>query len=146
MARGRGFAGGPPKAPAYDYVRRTYGVDPKVGARVRHTETHRYGVIARERPSLGHYVMVRFDGETRPAPCHPTALAYDADNQHDDHCRLTADGRNWRILSMNTTFGGPICYVADEWSGERNSLDLRAVDWPAYLAMAERMMAERWPS
>lgn len=64
---------------AYDYVKRMYGVDPIVGARVRHTElqgARSFGTIAREKPALGHYVMVRFDGQNFALPCHPTALDY----------------------------------------------------------------------
>jgi hypothetical protein len=61
---------------SYDYVRRGYGVDPVVGARVRHTVTLQFGEIARESRSQAHYVMVRFDGRTWAAPCHPTELDY----------------------------------------------------------------------
>lgn len=60
----------------YDYVRRAYGVDPKVGARVRHTETGNFGVIARARLGEGHRVQVRFDGSRYALPCHPAALDY----------------------------------------------------------------------
>lgn len=64
---------------AYDYVRRAYGVDPVVGARVRHTElkgARAFGTIAREDRSQGHHVMVRFDGRSWADPCHPTSLDY----------------------------------------------------------------------
>lgn len=61
---------------SYDYVRRTYGVDPKVGQRVRHTEIDRYGVITPENKGFGHYVRVRFDGRKYADNCHPTALEY----------------------------------------------------------------------
>lgn len=61
---------------SYDYVKRAYGVNPKVGQRVRHTEVDKLGKITRERLSQAHYVMVRFDGEKHPSPCHPTALDY----------------------------------------------------------------------
>ena len=64
---------------AYDYIKRAYGVDPAVGARVRHTEMkgpRSYGTIAREAPSQGHHVMVRFDGQKFASPCHPTSLDY----------------------------------------------------------------------
>ena len=62
---------------AYDYVRRNYGVDPIVGERVRLENSDREGVIARESPGQGHYVMVRFDGGPRRSmPCHPTSLEY----------------------------------------------------------------------
>ncbi len=61
----------------YDYVRRAYGVDPRPGSRVRHTETGEYGTIARLRPKdAAHYVHVVFDGQKHSAPCHPTALDY----------------------------------------------------------------------
>jgi hypothetical protein len=61
---------------SYDYIKRAYSVSPEVGARVRHTETNRNGVITREDRSQSHYVMVRFDGDKRSLPCHPTALDY----------------------------------------------------------------------
>jgi hypothetical protein len=67
------MSGGP-----YDYVRRMYGVEPIVGARVRHTETGRFGVIAPMSPTHGHYVQVRFDGQRFASNCHPTALDYSA--------------------------------------------------------------------
>jgi len=60
----------------YDYVRRTYGVDPIVGQRVRHTEIDKFGTVARESASQAHYVMVKFDGQNFASPCHPTALEY----------------------------------------------------------------------
>lgn len=62
----------------YDYVKRAYGVDPIPGERVRHTELRQnnMGTITGESPSAGHYVMVRFDGQSHPSPCHPTALEY----------------------------------------------------------------------
>ena len=63
-------------APAYSYVRNAYAVDPRIGQRVRHLETGRSGVIAREKPSAAHYVQVRFDGDKHALPCHPTALDY----------------------------------------------------------------------
>jgi hypothetical protein len=66
----------PPARPSYDYVRRAYGVDPKVGARVRHTVTGKAGTIARENQSSGHYVQVLFDGKGFAMPCHPTELDY----------------------------------------------------------------------
>lgn len=60
----------------YDYVRRAYGVNPAVGARVRHNEIDKWGTIARESPSQGHHVMVKMDGQNFASPCHPTALDY----------------------------------------------------------------------
>lgn len=62
--------------PSYEYVRRAYGVSPEIGARVQHTVTKRFGVIAREDKSQGHYVQVRFDGQKHRSPCHPTELDY----------------------------------------------------------------------
>lgn len=49
-----------------EYIRRTYGVPAKRGVRVR-VDGHA-GVVT----SCGHYIRVRFDGERRPRPCHPT--------------------------------------------------------------------------
>jgi len=63
----------------YDYIRRTYGVDPVPGEWVRHTEMTRnnLGQIAPENRSQGHYVMVRFEGSDNiDSPCHPKALEY----------------------------------------------------------------------
>lgn len=61
---------------AYEYVKKSYGVFPEVGARVRHNETNKSGVISREDKSMSHYVMVKFDGRKFASPCHPTALDY----------------------------------------------------------------------
>ncbi len=61
---------------AYDYIKRTYGVEPMVGKRVKHTVTHRFGKIVREKPSEGNYVRVIFDGLGFAMPCHPTELDY----------------------------------------------------------------------
>lgn len=61
---------------AYDYIKRTYNVDPRVGAQVRHTVTDGYGRITKENLSQGHYVMVRFEGQKFSLPCHPTELEY----------------------------------------------------------------------
>jgi hypothetical protein len=61
---------------AYDYVKRTYDVDPKIGARVQHKVTRRFGKITREKPSAAHYVNVMFDGRGFSLPCHPTELDY----------------------------------------------------------------------
>jgi hypothetical protein len=62
---------------SYDYVRKTYNVDPVPGQRVRHQETGKSGVIVREKKSAAHYVHVKFDGMTFSLPCHPTALDYE---------------------------------------------------------------------
>ncbi|GLK86636.1 hypothetical protein [Ancylobacter defluvii] len=61
---------------AYQYVRRTYGVNPGVGQRVLHDVTRKFGTIAREDKSQSHHVMVRFDGQRFASPCHPTELDY----------------------------------------------------------------------
>lgn len=63
------------KHKCYDYVRKTYGVDPRIGQRVRHTITGHLGTVVISRTSL-HYVRVVFDGERRRAFCHPTELDY----------------------------------------------------------------------
>jgi hypothetical protein len=62
----------------YDYVKKHYAVNPIVGNRVRLLEGKEQpeGTIAREDKSMGHYVMVRFEGVRWPAPCHPTSLEY----------------------------------------------------------------------
>ena len=60
---------------AYEYVKQAYGVDPKIGQRVRHTEINKHGNIA-ARKSYDQYVYVKFDGENFSKPCHPTALEY----------------------------------------------------------------------
>ncbi len=60
----------------YNYVRAQYAVNPVVGNSAFHTETKKWGVIARENKTCSHYVMVRFDGRKRADPCHPTALDY----------------------------------------------------------------------
>lgn len=62
----------------YDYVRRTYQVNPIVGERVIFTEYKERpaGTIAREDKSCSHYVMVKFDNARWPSPCHPTSLEY----------------------------------------------------------------------
>lgn len=61
---------------SYEYVKRTYSVNPKVGLRVRHHETKRLGRITREDRGAAHYVQVRFDGDKHSLPCHPLALDY----------------------------------------------------------------------
>lgn len=54
---------------AYDYIRRTYGVDPHVRQRI--TVNGRLGTIVRP---VGdpHYLRVRFDGAKTPVNAHPT--------------------------------------------------------------------------
>ncbi len=61
---------------SYDYIKRTYAFQPKVGRRVRHTVTENFGIITREDRSQGHYVQVRFDGQSFSKPCHPMELEY----------------------------------------------------------------------
>lgn len=61
---------------SYDYVKRTYGVNPVVGERVRHhLASYGLGTIQRENPSQRHYVMVKFDNG-KAGPCHPTEMDY----------------------------------------------------------------------
>lgn len=60
----------------YEYVKRIYNVDPKVGQRVTHQVSKKDGAIARENLSAAHYVQVRFDGQRFAVPCHPTELDY----------------------------------------------------------------------
>lgn len=54
---------------AYDYIRRTYRVDPKVGQRITH-----YGKPATIIRPAGdpHYLNVRFDGQKHSSNVHPT--------------------------------------------------------------------------
>lgn len=54
---------------AYSYVRRTYGVDPKVGQRI--TVNGRPGTIIRPQ-SDPKYLRVRFDDAKAPMNAHPT--------------------------------------------------------------------------
>jgi hypothetical protein len=60
---------------AYEYVKRTYGVNPVPGERVRLENTQREGTIAR-RTSYDHHVWVVFDGQKHALPCHPRSLEY----------------------------------------------------------------------
>lgn len=53
----------------YDYIRRTYGVDPHVGQRI--TMDGKPGVIVRPQGDP-QYLKVRFDGEKHAANVHPT--------------------------------------------------------------------------
>lgn len=61
---------------SYDYVRRTYSVEPVIGERIRHHVGGKTGTISRENPSSAHYVMVKFDGQKHALPCHPTEMDY----------------------------------------------------------------------
>lgn len=60
----------------YEYVKKTYGVNPVLDQTVVHTENNQTGKIVRENRSLKKYVMVLFSGRRHPVPCHPTALDY----------------------------------------------------------------------
>lgn len=60
----------------YDYIKRTYKLQPEIGRRVQHTVTLRHGTITREDESAGHYVQVRFDGRNFSDSCHPDELEY----------------------------------------------------------------------
>lgn len=52
----------------YDYIRRTYGVEPRIGQRI--TVDGEPAVVVR--PREGHYLRVRFDGKKRLVNAHPT--------------------------------------------------------------------------
>lgn len=54
---------------AYDYIRRTYGVDAKPGQRI--TVDGKPGVVVRPQGDPAH-LQVRFDGQKHTVPCHPT--------------------------------------------------------------------------
>lgn len=60
----------------YDYIKKYYGFDAKVGDRVQHAVTKKHGSIARERKCDGQYVQVRFDGGSFALPCHPGELVH----------------------------------------------------------------------
>jgi hypothetical protein len=64
---------------SYEYIKRAYSVELKVGQRVRHQVTNRDGSVARESKSQSHYAMVRFDGDKHSLPCHPLELDVPAD-------------------------------------------------------------------
>lgn len=59
---------------AYDYIKKHYQIQPTVGRAVRHTVTNKFGKIARENPSQGHYVQVKFESSRHALPCHPDEL------------------------------------------------------------------------
>ena len=67
-------------ASPYSYIRRTYGVDPVIGSRVRHTVTEREGQIVRPTGDP-QYVRVRFDGDKHIMNAHPTELDYKPQEQ-----------------------------------------------------------------
>jgi hypothetical protein len=66
----------------YDYIERAYGKRFWSGQRVKFEEARdkrdtlsREGTVKDPDPSYGlHYVMVQFDGEKWPLPCHPGSL------------------------------------------------------------------------
>ena len=51
----------------FSYIRDTYGVDPRLGQRVR--VNGKLGVVKK---GMGNYVGVLFDGSKKVVPCHPT--------------------------------------------------------------------------
>ncbi len=53
----------------YDYIRRSYGVDPRVGQRI--TMDGKPGVIVRPQGDP-QYLRVRFDGQKHASNVHPT--------------------------------------------------------------------------
>lgn len=73
---------------AYEYVKKNYALQPIVGRCVQHTVTKRFGKIAREDRSQGHYVQVRFQDDRHALPCHPDELKlieYGEDNEFMGH-------------------------------------------------------------
>ncbi|HET8638122.1 MAG TPA: hypothetical protein VFL96_14835 [Acidobacteriaceae bacterium] len=54
---------------AYDYIRRTYGVEPQIGQRI--TMDGKPGVIVRPQGDP-QYLRVRFDGQKHVSNVHPT--------------------------------------------------------------------------
>lgn len=79
----------------YDYVRRTYGVDPTVGDQVRHSVTRYDGVVTPENPSQAHYVMVRFGDRRFSSPCHPGELECRHGVSLRLACAACAEEREW---------------------------------------------------
>ena len=69
-----------PKEEPYSYVKKYYGVNPVVGARVTTKcdcdKNPKSGVIVRKR-SYDQYVHVKFDGVDFDVPVHPLDLDYD---------------------------------------------------------------------
>ena len=54
---------------AYGYIRRTYGVNPRIGQRIKHFG--KSGAIIRPQGDP-HYLRVRFDGQRHASNVHPT--------------------------------------------------------------------------
>lgn len=78
---------------SYEYIKKTYLVNPVVGSRVQHMVTRRLGKITRENVSALHYVMVKFDGSKHSLPCHPLELGLPKTSPHpaDDDSDLPAN-------------------------------------------------------
>jgi hypothetical protein len=64
------------KQEPYEYVKRYYGVNPVIGARVQVKGSGKLGVVVRKR-CYDHYVHVKFDGQKFNVPVHPLELNYD---------------------------------------------------------------------
>ena len=60
-----------------------------------------------------------------------------ADDQHDDHCRLTFSGQDWWIFAK---CGDQIGLVNENG---RAVLDISNVNWPSYIAAAEALIEQR---
>lgn len=60
---------------AYEYVKKTYGVQPEPGMRVAIEYSKQTGTIARKR-HYTHYVFVKLDGHKHSRPYHPLDLIY----------------------------------------------------------------------
>lgn len=54
---------------AFEYIRQAYSVPAAVNVRVFFRHRAQFGTIT---GADGQYILVRFDGETRSLPCHPT--------------------------------------------------------------------------
>lgn len=70
-----------PKEEPYAYVKRFYGVNPRIGGRVvmiggPAKDRAKTGVIVRKR-AYDHYVHVKFDGSKFDVPVHPLDLTYE---------------------------------------------------------------------
>ena len=60
-----------------------------------------------------------------------------ADDQHDDHCRLTFMGQDWWIYAKR---GDHIGLVNETG---RVILDATRANWPSYIAAAEALIEQR---
>lgn len=76
----------------YEYIRRTYGVDPVSGHRVHHHVTKREGTIQPYAGGGSAYVHVCFDGDNHAVPCHPTEMDYLGAPDDDDPINLARSG------------------------------------------------------